>query len=214
MQLASVRGIRCPVSVRVQQSSTHESESLRLELRRATEAVHEAAHRSPALVDLLAGRLNRTRYAALLFGLHRFHADAAPAVADADHALGVPDPGHAHAARVRRLEDDLRHVSTGSPERDAVGLSFEREGGWALGFAYAVNGSSIGGRMMHGALDPLFGAEQAGRTFFRGPPDEASRWRDFCRRLDAAGGDPAVADAAVSGARCAFAHFRSCVGSA
>ena len=76
-----------------------------------------------------------------------------------------------------------------------------------LGWAYVVEGSSLGGKVIYRQLDYLFHRSAAGRLFFRGSPADSHCWQALCHDLEARGQTAKALDEMIFGARAAFALF-------
>lgn len=184
-----------------------DSPGARAALRRWTADVHERLHGAPAFAALAAGRLDRPAYADLLGRLLGFHRAVAPAVHRALDRLGLP--GEGHRVRLARLESDLAAVGPrAAPAVTAPDWSDDA----AVGCLYVVDGSTLGGRVIHRQLDYLFGPFDAGRSFFGGGPDDPLRWRRLCAALERHSAEaPARLPIMAEGAMATFALFETCL---
>ena len=109
--------------------------------------------------------------------------------------------GTASASRLAALESDLTQFGVADPDRlprpTPLSLADEAE---ALGSAYVIEGSMLGGQVISRGVEARFGFRPA----YHG--GGASGWRGFRQRLDhaPAGG----ADRSVAAARRTFVHLR------
>lgn len=179
----------------------------RASLRASTSGVHGRLHEARPFADLAEGRLDRHGYADLLTRLHAFHCAVDPAVASARQVLGLAEPP-TDGARVARLEADLAHLGT-TPYRRIAMPAWEADE--AVGCLYVVEGSMLGGKLIHRQLDYLFEANEAGRSFFAGGSGDGRRWRELCDRIETHGSAAARLDRMTRGAASAFALFEACL---
>jgi heme oxygenase len=185
--------------------------SARIELQRATAAIHARLHRVPAFLALAAGRLDRDGYIDLLGRLYGFHEPFEAAVAQAAPP-GLP-PG-----RWRRA-DLLRVDLTALGRSDAAVTGLPRHpaphGHWsptyAMGCLYVMEGSTLGGRQLAARLKHLLPVSTMdGRMFLLAGADrDHMRWRDFCAVLDECGVDPAPRAEMIAGAMETFRCFEA-----
>jgi heme oxygenase len=181
---------------------------VRAALRLATEAVHERLHHAAPFAAIADGRLDRPGYAALLGRLAAFHAAAAAAVAQGYAELGLPGQS-ASPARLALLDADLAHLDAAAPAAGDARSPWS--GAEAAGCAYVVEGSTLGGRVIHRQLDYLFPTGDEGRRFFAGMFDAGHRWRTLCARLESYGADGNRVEAMAAGAKRTFALFETIV---
>ena len=185
-------------------------ESVRGVLRVATAVEHQALHDAAPFVRMARGDMDLAGYAGLLQALYRFHSAVAPACRAGCVAIGASDLLRPVDERLDRLRRDLAHlgVEAASMPTDPVPEGPE---GFAAGCLYTVQGSTLGGKVMHGWLQGLL-PTAAGREFLQGGPEDGALWRGFCANLEAYGADRGRLPAIVAGACSAFALFRSCLG--
>lgn len=187
------------------------SASARIELQRATAAVHARLHRVPVFVALAAGRLDHDGYLDLLGRLYGFHEPFEAAVAQAEPP-GLPPERwrRAHLLRVdltalgrsdAAIAGLLRHPTPRSRWSPAH----------AMGCLYVMEGSTLGGRQLARQLDHLLSAStNGGRMFLLAGADRGHvRWRDFCAVLDECGAEPAPRAEMVAGAMETFGCFEA-----
>lgn len=187
-----------------------ESPSARLALRAATHVVHERLHEAPAFRAIVDRRLDRRGYARLLGRLLAFHRAVDTLIAQGRAALGFGDAA-GNGARIGRLEADLAYLGGGKVPSVPAATG---DDGQAAGCLYVVEGSVLGGKLIHRQLYYLFAANEDGRSFFAGAADDGARWRDLCGRLDAYGAPPGRLAAMTAGAAAAFALFEACLDTA
>jgi len=190
-----------------------ESPSARLALREATHVVHERLHEAPAFRAIADRQLDRCGYAELLGRLLAFHRAVDPLIAQGRAVLGFGD-GSGNGARIGWLEADLAYLGGGKVPLVPAAAGDD----WhAAGCLYVVEGSVLGGKLIHRQLDYLFAANEDGRSFFAGAAGAAgdsARWRDLCGRLDAYGVQPGRLAAMTAGAAAAFALLEACLDAA
>lgn len=69
----------------------------------------------------------------------------------------------------------------------------------------------LGGRVIAGQLDFLFGAGLDGRRFFSGSNEDGARWRNLLAVLEMRCAANGTLEQATVGAHCAFSLFEQCV---
>lgn len=180
---------------------------VRAALRRWTADVHERLHGAPAFAALAGGRLDLPAYADLMSRLLGFHRAVAPTVSRGLDRLGLS--GDRHRARLARLEYDLAAIGPCVPPVVAAPAWSDDA---AVGCLYVVDGSTLGGRVIHRQLDYLLGPSDAGRSFFGGTPDDPLCWRRLCAALERYGAEtPSRLSAMAEGATETFALFETCL---
>jgi heme oxygenase len=172
-----------------------------MRLRTATDAVHQALHRAAPFAAIADGTATRESYGATLRFLHRYHAAMAPVCAHGASALGQPQLAEAHAARLAALESDLAHLGLAPV---AVPDEVPGDGDFCAGALYTVQGSTLGGKVIHSQLDALL-PDDEGRRFFKGGPDDSRHWQSLCAALETRGTRLTQLEA---GALRAFSRFR------
>ncbi|HZH28042.1 MAG TPA: biliverdin-producing heme oxygenase [Azospirillaceae bacterium] len=150
-------------------------------------------------------------YVRLLQTLNRFHSAVAPACRAGCVTIGAYDLLRPVDERLDRLRRDLAHLGVVAAPAPTDPVPDGPEG-FAAGCLYTVQGSTLGGKVMHGWLQGLL-PTAAGREFFQGGPEDGALWRGFCAKLEAYGADRGRLPAIVAGAHSAFTLFRSCLGS-
>jgi heme oxygenase len=183
-------------------------------LKAATADSHDRLHRQGGLALLMRGELARSAYARLLLRLLGLHA-ACERRLDAHRGspfLAWQDIG-GRCARSSRLRDDLRRLGAGgaeiaAAERADVALPLLASPASALGCAWVVEGSALGGRVLARRASALADASWASAwSFFRPFPGQPDRWAACCASVEACGADAARLDAMTNGAGATFAAF-------
>ena len=169
---------------------------VRSALRAATGAVHERLHQAPPFAAIADRQLDVRGYADLLARIAAFHFT----VAQDDETGDV---------RRRLLMRDLKGLGSAAPGR--LPWTPPKSGPGRLGWAYVLEGSSVGGKIIYRQLDYLFGNSPVGRLFFRGSATDGARWQALCRDLEAEGRTDRAVDEIVGGATAAFALFEQVV---
>jgi heme oxygenase len=170
-------------------------------LRDATAQIHESLHGAAPFARIAAGAMDRGGYAALLLFLYRYHACMAEICSLGAARLQAPALAAAQRARLVALRADLAVFgchpggARGAPQGNAD---------FAVGCLYTVQGSTLGGKLIHRQLAELL-PDGAGRSFFAGTSEDGAQWKFFCHRLEEAGLDLAQLEA---GALHAFDRFR------
>ena len=175
--------------------------SHRLQLRQATETIHQALHRARPFAAIADGRATRADYAHTLQLLYRYHAAMASLVMRGALALSLPALVEQHRARLAALMADLDFLGLPCPAVAANDGTAQDD--FAVGALYTVQGSTLGGKVIFRQLDTLL-PDAAGRRFFQGAPDDKHHWQALCTALDARGGDIACMS---EGALYAFEQF-------
>ena len=173
--------------------------SVRMQLRSATDEVHQEMHRAAPFAAIAEGRATLAGYGETLQALYRFHAGMHAMCVAGAVSLGVDVLGKAHAARVGALADDLAHlglaVPAGVPETAG-------EGDFCAGLLYTVQGSTLGGKVIFRQLDALL-PDARGRSFFQGVAEDARHWQMLCAALEGCSDITAL----TAGARHGFERF-------
>ena len=173
--------------------------SVRMQLRAATDDIHQALHRAAPFAAIAEGRETLTGYGETLRMLYRFHAAMHDMCVAGAAALGAGPLGLAHAARIQALADDLAHLGLAAPP---VVPEAPGEGGFCAGLLYTVQGSTLGGKVIFRQLDGLL-PDARGRGFFQGTADDARHWQILCAALESRADIAAL----QAGARHGFARF-------
>ena len=178
------------------------------QLRTATAEAHRRIDEHPWILDLLEGRLDRERYAALLRSYHRwfrpFEGHMKNACPELTEALGG-----FRFEKSAWLEEDLRQLGVGT---DAPGNpSLPASAAGLAGLLYVVEGSTLGGA--HLTRRVRFPGE-AGR-FYRGYGDRTgTAWKEFLDWLEPALESDAAREEAAAAARAAFSDFQEVIDAA
>ncbi|MGE0222672.1 MAG: biliverdin-producing heme oxygenase [Acetobacteraceae bacterium] len=185
-------------------------------LRNATDAAHRALHGHPAFAALLRGNLSRDGYARLLsrlLGLHdpierrlRCH-DAHPLMAW--RRIGAESP------RPSRLRQDLSALGIDAdalalvPMADAAILPATDNIAAALGCAWVVEGSAMGGVVLSRHVAAIVGGPGGGDSFFSSQPHNKERWRQCCAAVEQCGSGTRNRAIMVAAAIATFAAFQT-----
>jgi len=186
-------------------------QDMRAALRRATAAAHEGLHKNQAFAELLRGDLPRRDYANLLLRLLGLHAAVerklAPHLGSSWFAWYDAAPGELRSARLRR---DL--VALGTPQSlitaaaaaDDVLPSLATPAA-ALGCAWVVEGSALGGRLLARHVASIIGdGEEGGGSFFLSNPEPPARWVACCDAVNLCGAEPGNRAAILAAATATF----------
>ncbi len=197
---------------------TNPETTMRTHLRHATMAAHDRLHRHEGFAALLRGELSRPDYTSLLARLLGLHAPIehrlarfAPSPWLAWHATGPS------ASRADRLRADLRALGMTAaeiavlPGADAVLPDLQSEAA-ALGCAWVVEGSALGGRVMAQHVAGILGPGQDGGAFFAADAAQPARWRACCAAIDGCGADPVRRSDMVEGAVATFEAVEAWLG--
>lgn len=170
-------------------------------LRDATRDAHHALDHHPALQCLLDAALTREAYAASLLALYPAHAALENRVCREIARLGL----HLRVPRrLPRLADDLGSLGLPAEAIDSDTAQLPASPASLAGELYVLEGSRLGGRVIADRLRRSLGPGVP-HAFFSLPmvPGEWSRRLDELEALCL----PGESDAAVAGAREAFARF-------
>ena len=178
--------------------------SMRSRLRAATEEIHQALHRAAPFAAIADGVATRDGYADTLAFLYRYHSAMAGWCAAGAEALAARELNHAHQARLTALRQDLAFFGRAVSD---VEQQAARPDAFAAGVLYTVQGSTLGGKVIHRQLDALLAddiwPEDGGRLFFKGSRDDGHTWQILCAALELQTDGAALEE----GARHAFACF-------
>ncbi len=175
--------------------------SLRLELRAATQDVHDRLHHHAGFAAVQDATIGLADYRDLIARLYGFYVPFEAAMAIEPErstwlacdlaALGHKRPLHAVPI--------CRHV----PCLDSTYLR--------LGALYVAEGSALGGRELARGLDPLLGKDVTqGRQFFIGRGAiTGESWRSYLAQVSAASPEPSAHAEIVRGATGTFAAFEN-----
>ncbi len=180
------------------------SAPVRAALRIATHAVHMRMHGLERFQAIREGRLPRHDYLLLIQSLLVYHS----AIAAAAERCGCASLSSG-TRRQALLRADLRALG-GAPLQYSIDWQ-PRTSDEALGALYAAEGSMLGGRVIAGQLDYLFGLASEGRSFFTGSSDDGAGWRKLLSALESRCGAPQDCERAVAGALFSFELFEQCV---
>ncbi|WP_164549756.1 biliverdin-producing heme oxygenase [Altericroceibacterium xinjiangense] len=174
-----------------------------------TEAAHQRLHELEAARRILDGTVTLSQYRGLLLGFLRFHHLARPILETGHRELAAAGFRFALRDPLPRIEADL--AATGNlVSRSGLPPLQARSPAEAVGWVWAIEGSALGGQVLHRALDSLFGDAPDGRTYFQAD-GERGRWKRFCDALEDYGSRDANSEAVVSGATAAFDCIEQCL---
>lgn len=177
--------------------------AIRAYLRDKTAEVHARLEALPIFLPVLAGKAGTMDLVRLLRAYHAFHTSASLNLEigyrELD-GLGVHAPAQAPLAL---LAADLYALSGLLPAHLAQARPGTRPE--AVGWVWVVEGSVLGSRVIHRALDSLFGPRLDGRRFFQPMPDSGVRWRAVCSSIEMYGRGQDALGCMAEGARQAFA---------
>jgi heme oxygenase len=152
-------------------------------LRRATRAHHQR------LDTALTGTFTRDRYVAFLRASLAAIEPIEPAIERWRPAGGAPSRD--------RLRADLSALGAPAPARSAAEIFADADA--ALGAAYVVEGSALGGQVLARRVEVALGAVPTSYLAPHGAPATGARWRSFLAALERHGA-----------ATTAAAHARAC----
>jgi heme oxygenase len=178
--------------------------SMREKLRAATEEIHLALHRAAPFAAIADGTATRETYADTLAFLRRYHGAMAGWCAAGAWSLGLDGLARTHRERLAALRADLATFGRAAPQAEEEPAYHDGfgAGAFAVGVLYTVQGSTLGGKVIHRQLDGLLDGED-GRSFFKGRAEDGHYWRMLCAALEQQSDGAAL----EAGARHAFARF-------
>jgi heme oxygenase len=158
-------------------------------LRSATRARHAR------LDEAIDGAFTRDRYVAFLGA-------SLAAVEGIEPAIERWRPAGAHPSRRERLRADLRALGAPAPvASDALAVADDSE---AVGAAYVLEGSALGGQVLARRVVAALGEVPMSYLAPQGGPATGARWKQFLAALERHGAaTPASAHARACAAACA-----------
>lgn len=174
--------------------------SLLLHLRERTRGAHE---RLETGLDVLGRGHDRDAYAGLLAGFRSVYAPLERAV-DGCPATSSLVPDWPARRKTGWLDEDLARLGVPVPPDAAVPAVRTAED--VAGAAYVMEGATLGGATVLRRLESAWTEPLPHRFFTSYGADRGRRWREFRRRVDAAGLD---VDATVASAGRTFAAFEA-----
>lgn len=173
-------------------------------LRQGTADLHRAVERQ---VPLMSKRFNRVQYIAWLQLMHPFYSAVDGIVLHEDKAGSIE---WAYLPRAPLIEQDLAWLNA-HPKDNGLQLPLELCGLGStyhrLGILYVVEGSSLGGQILHKALTRTTGvtAHHGARFLTPHGPDPRPRWASFINCLRPYDDHPDAIATMVVGAQSIFA---------
>jgi heme oxygenase len=193
---------------------------VRESLRLITDADHQRLHKVSAFADLVAGVLALDDYKSLLLRLlplhEAFESRLRPFQAHALFGWAVTAPEESRSARLRR---DLALL--GVPDSAVVTAAPMQlpplmRASEALGCAWVIEGSALGGRVIARLLAEHLGiTASTGGAFFAPPGGQAARWSACCNAVQVCGrlaGGRAGMQAGAQGTMRVFADWMEASG--
>jgi heme oxygenase (biliverdin-IX-beta and delta-forming) len=171
-------------------------------LRNDTDALHR---RIETAIDLLSPEASLDRYAIFLLRFRSFLAAVEPPLAMRLNALG-----YGYSPREGLAAEDLAALGHAGGSRAPAQVP-DSSGARAIGCAYVLEGSTMGGQIVAKALEGRFGPTVPTRFLRPDGGDPTRRWRAFRAFADSLPyGESADADA-ISGARDTFVALDACL---
>jgi heme oxygenase len=173
-------------------------------------------HQYPDFAALLHGELQRPAYVNLLERLLGLHAAVEDRLRPYQHAPWLAWTAYSEkSSRAARLRRDLAALGVSdariaaAPSAGALLPPLGTEAA-ALGCAWVVEGSALGGRVLARGLGTILGANtEAGGSFFLPAPGQPERWRRCCAAVESCGAEPARCAAMVDAAAGIFGVFET-----
>jgi heme oxygenase len=173
-------------------------------LRDATHDAHERLDQSLMARDSFRSRAGYVPFLTMQFAFHR---DIAALYADP--RLEVWLPGLAARSRLALLEQDMADLGVAAPvaRPPLFTPTTLPSPATALGWLYVAEGSNLGAALLRKMVAGIGLSDSHGaRHLAPAAEGPAAHWRRFVAVLDTAPLDQAEEDAAIAGARAAFAH--------
>lgn len=190
-------------------------DSVRRALRSATGPAHARLHTNVAFAALLRGDLSRPGYTGLLQQLYGLHLPIEKRLA---RFCDTPSMAWwevgAAPSRASQLRYDLKVLGVdeamiaATAQADVLLPTPSCPAG-ALGCAWVVEGSALGGRFMASQVVAILGEgwSERGGAFFASSSNQSSRWRLCCDAVESYRDDPTSIDAMVGAAVQTFEAF-------
>jgi heme oxygenase len=184
-------------------------------LRETTDTLHRRLHEIPSFLALRAGSISRADYSALLLRLLGLHTpiDERLAALQPMPELAWYHAAAASASRAARLRCDLAALGMApgaidaAPRADAL-LPPLADAATALGCAWVVEGSALGGRLLASRLSADLGlTSMNGGAFFTPLPSQQERWSACCTAVEACGASADRLAPMLAAAEATFAGF-------
>lgn len=186
-------------------------------LQSATRPAHERLHTNAAFAALLRGELTRPAYRKLLAHLLGLHEPIEERLAQtpADPLLAWRNTDVA-ASRAASIRSDLAALGLGQSVIEAIPRAHAlipplANPASALGCAWVIEGSALGGRVMSRQVDALLGRQrgEGGGSFFAFDPCQPGRWLRCCAAVELCGADPDGLATMTQAAVTTFAAFET-----
>jgi heme oxygenase len=196
-------------------------QDMRTALRNATAAAHEGLHGNKAFADLLRGDLARRHYVDLLLRLFGLHAALERKLVPhlrSPWFVWYDAPAEEHrSARLRRdlvaLGASPSLITAAAAADDVLPILTTPEA--ALGCAWVVEGSALGGRLLARHVASIIGeGEDSAGSFVQSNPEQPARWTACCDAVNLCGMDPGRRAAILSAASATFEAMGTWLGSA
>lgn len=184
----------------------------RFTLRQETRSEHAALDSHPAFAALMDGTLSVEGYRRLMFCFHGFYVRHDSMLADACERYSLESLGFSYAPRAGALAKDLAGIGGAAwlysqtwpatlPSIDSIGR--------LAGFLYVLEGSMLGGAVLHRAVEALLASRQmADHGYWSWCRDAGpTRWKMTCQMLDRVAAAELAQAQMIDGAKAAFMTF-------
>jgi len=182
-------------------------------LRQRTGAAHQRLHEQKDFIALRQGTLARPRYVRLLRRLLGIHAPIEELLAPYEASPEIGWHADPAASRSARLRQDLAALGEdpdaiwSAPRADQL-LPPIHSVAAALGCAWVVEGSALGGRLLALLLRSTMGiGVESGAAFFTPLPSQSERWHACCASIEALGAYPRQMAEMLGAAEATFEVF-------
>jgi heme oxygenase len=186
-------------------------------LQLATKPSHERLHTNVAFAALLRGELTRPGYLRLLVSLLGLHEPIEESLGrlPSDCLLEWRGAGHP-LSRTALLRGDLAALGLSPLEIEAAPrahglLPRLADPASALGCAWVIEGSALGGRVMSARVSAILhlGPTAGGGGFFSSDPGQPARWLGCCEAVEVCGAQPNGLASMTQAATATFAAFEA-----
>lgn len=182
---------------------------VRFVLRTETRLEHESLDGHPAFSAMTGGTLSLDQYRGVMLALHRAYRTLDPLLVEACAKAQIFARDFTYAPRLPILSTDLASLEAADADLDGPlpqPLIPEIDSPAALaGILYVVEGSVLGGAMLHRSTLAILGSGRGGNGYWSWCAAEgAARWAMTCRMLSRLDTGPAARAAMIAHARCAF----------
>lgn len=183
--------------------------SLRLALRAATRAEHEALETQPLMRRLVSPELTQAEYGLIVRAQRAYYRSLEPSLWPFERQLRdrLPEVGYRYHSRLPALERDSRQLALPADEGQPGWVFHPTSAEQALGVLYVLEGASQGGRLIARHLGKVLALDGDNGASFFSSYAEQQNWALLCDWLEGLPGEEPWKEA-LTGAKKTFAAFR------